>query len=718
MNLTRVLTNALPEIPARSLSDRPPRKPPDMVSREHIEDGERIVRVIVANQDCMYRFPPANWQLIQLFDGQRSYEEIAEFYSGQSGHNYSAEGVREFAESLEELDFWYKTPQEKNIQLMQKSAEERRKLLNSRKSKFGDLAEINFPAVNPDKFVTWLYNHSKFVYTWWFSIVTFVAFWIAAAISITHWDEIGQDTLEFFSFTHMSLSDVIVFYILALLTMCWHELSHAHICKHYGGRVPAMGFSLIYLTPAFYTDTSEGYVLGSRYQRFLIAMAGAYSELYICAVATVIWWGTSPGSEIHEVAYLLMLMSGIAGLFMNWNPLIKLDGYYMLCELLDIADLKEKSTAYVSGWAKRHIWRLPVEVPYVPKKRRIGFAVYGLLSGAYSYTILYILARFVGNVLRSFSPEWSFLPELATAGLIFRSRIRTMVNFMKFVYLDKKERVRAWLISWRGIAAAALALGILLLPLWRESIDARFFLEPAETAVIRNIVPGTITEVFAREGMSIAAGAPLFGMQSLPLQSRVAAGEAAFAIASVGANEASLHYTNLGAALEEREQLAKQSRELRSEAGSLALASPIAGTVLTPHLGDRLGEYVQAGSELAEVADLQQMRARVYVSDHDMYKLHLGAPVHLDVEGFPKLWTSQALSVTPVSSEIDPRIAQTAKYKGLNTMNFYVVELLIANPEGRLKPGMTGMARVYGQRRSLVSHLSREVARFFGRKVW
>ena len=119
----------------------------------------------------------------------------------------------------------------------------------------------------------------------------------------------------------------------------------------------------------------------------------------------------------------MMMLSGLISLVMNWNPLIKLDGYYMLCEVIGIADLKEASTAYVSAWVRRHIWRLPVEVPYVPKRRRIPFAIYALLSGAYSYLILYIVARFAGNVSRNFSPEWAFIPEYGVAVLIFKSRI-------------------------------------------------------------------------------------------------------------------------------------------------------------------------------------------------------------------------------------------------------------------------------------------------------
>ncbi len=187
-------------------------------------------------------------------------------------------------------------------------------------------------------------------------------------------------------------------------------------------------------------------------------------------------------------------------------------------------------------------------------------------------------------------------------------------------------------------------------------------------------------------------------LQNVSLQSRMAGGASELAFASVRANQAALHYANVGPALKERERLTKQNQELRSEAEFLQLNSPIEGTVLTPRLGDRLGGYVQAGTALVEVADLRQMRARLYVSEFDMYKVRLDAPVRLNLESFPKLWSAHTLAITPVSSEIDPDISERAKYKGLNPLNFYVVELEVANPEEMLKPGMVGMARIYGQR--------------------
>jgi putative peptide zinc metalloprotease protein len=718
MNLTRVLNVALPDMPARILSERPPRMPPDLVFKEHIEDGQPIVRVLVPSQDAIYRFPPQNWALVQLFDGARSFEEIAELYSGQTGAAFDVEEVREFAASLESAGFWYKTPQEKNIILMQQSAEERQKVLKYRKSKFGDLSQILFPAVNPDRFLTWLHRYTSYIYTSWFTALTLVVFALMSGITIAHWSEISRDTLHFFNFSEKTWADVAVFYLVAVGAMCWHELGHGHACKHYGGRVTSMGFLLIYLTPAFYTDLGEAQVRASRYQRLIISLAGAWSELYICAVATFVWWGTSPDTAAHEVAYMMMLITGIASVLINFNPLMKLDGYHMMCEILDIADLKEISTAYVSAWVKHHVWGLPVEVPYVPKKRRPGYALYALLSGAYSYTVLYVVARFAGNIVRNFSPEWGFVPEIAVALLIFRSRIRSLAKLMKFVYLDKKDRLQAWFGTHQAIAAAAAFLLFLCLPLCRESTTGRFVLEPTSVAVIRNPAAGVLAAVYVEEGATVTAGAPIAQLRNLSLESQFDRGRTDYEVATMRANSASLHYANLGTALQERANLAEQSHELNAQVASLELTSPISGVVLTPRLADRLGARLPKGTELAEIADLHQMRARIYVSEHDLYKVKLGQSARLEVQGFLQKWDSSVASLAAVATEIDPKLSGSEKFAGLHPPSFYLADLLIANPDSKLKPGMIGSARIYGDRRSIAGLTWRSANRFLSRKIW
>src|SRR5260370_10543657 len=260
------------------------------------------------------------------------------------------------------------------------------------------------------------------------------------------------------------------------------------------------------------------------------------------AGATIMRWVTPPATPSHNGAYFMMMITGFVSVLLNWNPLMKLDGYHMLCDLIDISDLKEKSTAFVSAWVKKFIWRLPVDVPYVPRRRRLGFAVYALLSGAYSYTILYVVARFVGNVVRNFSPEWGFVPELAVAGLIFRSRLRLLVNFMKFVYLDKKDRILAWFTPRHSLGLAALLVAFLALPLWHDSVSGRFMLAPQQTAVVRARVPGTLTQLFVEEGQRVAVGQPLAVLRNLPLQSEDEDTRARVSIATARSNPPSLHY--------------------------------------------------------------------------------------------------------------------------------------------------------------------------------
>ncbi len=717
MNITEALNEVLPEIPARMVSQRYPRIHPDVIFKEHILEGRAMVRAFVPGVEALFTFTPQNWQFARLFNGQRSYEEISELYFQETGIEYSASEVRELADSLDGIGFWHKTPLEKNIALMQKTAEERRKLFKQ-KTKFGDLSIIAFPAVNPDHFLDWLHGRIGFFYTWWFTLITMIAFAFMAGIFITHWSEVGRDTFQFYNFADKTWWDVAVFWGLATVLMSLHEIGHGLTCKHYGGHVSAMGFALIYLSPAFYTDTTEGMVTGDRQQRLMISLAGVWTELIICAIATPLWWGTPPGTAVHDFAYTIILVTGIGVVLINWNPLIKLDGYHMLSEILGIVDLKEASTLYVSSWVKKHVWRLPVDVPYVPKPRRLGFAVYAVLSGIYSYTVLYVIASFVGNAFRNLSPEWSFIPELGTAGLIFRSRIRTLVNFMKFVYLDKKDRVRAWFTPRRSMALAGVAGALALLPLWHETGDGRFVLEAANRAVVRNLVPGTVAQVYADEGQRIMAGAPLVQLHNAALESKLARSRTDSEVANARAATALLHYADLGVAASDRERLARQTDELAFQVSKLDLRSPISGVVLTPRLGDILGKYLVEGTELVEVADLNTLRARVYLSEHDMYKLRSDAYARLQIDGMFGLHEARVLSVAPVSAQIPAGLIDLTKYKGLRPPNFYAAELLLPNPHRDLRPGMIGTARFYARRTSLARLAWKSVTDFLGRKMW
>ena len=52
------------------------------------------------------------------------------------------------------------------------------------------------------------------------------------------------------------------------------------------------------------------------------------------------------------------------------------------------------------------------------------------------------------HILRSYSPEWAFIPALAIGYWVFRSRIKSLVNFMKMLY-SGQERESAHMVHSR-----------------------------------------------------------------------------------------------------------------------------------------------------------------------------------------------------------------------------------------------------------------------------
>jgi putative peptide zinc metalloprotease protein len=332
--------------------------------------------------------------------------------------------------------------------------------------------------------------------------------------------------------------------------------------------------------------------------------------------------------------------------------------------------------------------------------------------------VLYVVARFAGNVSRNFSPEWAFIPEYGVALLVFKSRIRLLVNFMRLVYLDKKDRVRVWFSSHQALLTAAVAILLLLLPVWHQSTSGSFVLEPGHRAVVRAVVPGLVEDLLVTEGTVVEAGQPLAKLRNLPLLSDVAQAHAQYVVAADRLTLAAMHYENYGTALQERQRLAAQSEQLKLKAANLEITSPISGVVLSARLQDRVGSYLTAGTELLEVADLARLRARIYVSEYDMYKVREGALAKLQVEGVPEIWRSRAASITPVSQASDPALIDASKFKGLHPPQFYLVELVVSSSNGRLKPGMNGVARVYGKRTSLAGLGFERLRILLGRKIW
>ena len=295
MNLSEALDAALPEIPRTRLSRKnPPRVDPDLIIREDVTDGEPIVAVYQRSTANLMRLKPTQWQLARLFDGVRTYEDIAAAFEAETGIPLSADEARTFAENMDESGFWYKDPQEKNIAMNEKLAAQRSRRVQSGSS--FNVAHISFSAWDPDQYFTRLDQKiGKYVYNRWMVVGAVLLFVFEVAVFVAKWNVLGPDIPAYYDFGNKTFSDLLQFWVLLMVIGFVHESAHGLTCKHYGGEVHSMGLMFLYLTPAFYVDVTESWISASRLQRMATILAGIWIEMIVCGVATIVWTSTLPG---------------------------------------------------------------------------------------------------------------------------------------------------------------------------------------------------------------------------------------------------------------------------------------------------------------------------------------------------------------------------------------------------------------------------------------
>jgi putative peptide zinc metalloprotease protein len=712
MNLSEALDAALPEIPQARLSrSRPPRLDPDLVIHEDVLDGERIVGVFQRDKGSFFRFPPWQWELSQLFDGERSYDEISEAFQARTGMNVEPEEIRSFAEQMDASNFWYRTNQEKNLAMRAKLLAQR-----SRRTKAKiNVAHISFSAWDPDRYLSWVDRIAgRFIYSRWCVLCVLVLFAFETAIVIDYWRFIGPDTAVFFDFSQKSFADIAQFWLLILFIGFCHETAHGLTCKHFGGQVHSMGLMFLYLVPCFFVDVTESWVSATKIQRLGTIIAGIWIELVMCGIAMIFWLNTPEGTWLHNLLYAIILLTGIAAVVINLNPLIKLDGYYFLTEIIEIPELKERSTAFLSGWFQAKVLRLPVEVPIVPRNRVLLFAAYAFASALYSYLLLFFAVRFSYRLGARWLGEFALIPSLALAFALYRSRLVALRRVTGEFWEDHRSVLRPRPLN---VLVALGLLALLFAPLWRDREDAFFVIEPAETRAICAAVPGRVDAVLVRVGQKVGAGQPLLEMTSDTAASMRSAGLVQTRGARYRTFDAQVQGQSIGTGAADQFE-AQRISGLADEAQSLLrLTAPSDGTVLTDNPASLTDQMVGYGQPLLQLAVGGHV-ARVFIPASELDRVSPNSEVALALPGQFSLLRLRLPRPSGDPVSLPGGIVATEKLKGLVLPVFYTSRIQLPEPEGDPVYGASGRAMIFGTRRSIAGRAWAAVLNLVKAHVW
>jgi putative peptide zinc metalloprotease protein len=269
-----------------------------------------------------------------------------------------------------------------------------------------------------NRLVRWM----GFFFTRWFVALSAVAIFLAIGVTAASWSEFRQSLPRLYQ---PSAIPVVIFILFVVIVV--HEFGHGMTCTHFGGEVHEMGFVLLFLQPAFYCNVSDAWLFPERSKRLWVGFAGPYFELFLWAVAVFTWRMTEADTWISFAALSVMATSGVKTL-LNFNPLIKLDGYYLLSDYLEIPNLRRRSFRYVGSVIERVFGIESESEPQEnlsPRERRI-LPIYGITALAGSFSILgYILVSAGGSLIAGRTPT-AFLLSLGLLGMKFRRRFRRM----------------------------------------------------------------------------------------------------------------------------------------------------------------------------------------------------------------------------------------------------------------------------------------------------
>jgi len=205
---------------------------------------------------------------------------------------------------------------------------------------------------------------------------------------LNHLGQSGLPDLERLIVLHPS--SLLTAYALQMVMVACHELAHAVVCKHFGGRVPRMGMMLYLAMFIFYCDTTSSWGFPHRWQRIMVSLAGplvtwAFLGGGLWAADHFLGAGT-----FWEPVFLLSCLLLAFSLIMNFNPFIRMDAYYMLMDWSGVSNLREKSFRFMARELfGRWLPGRPQKRPYGARLKAI-FWVYGVL-GALVTVALFIL---------------------------------------------------------------------------------------------------------------------------------------------------------------------------------------------------------------------------------------------------------------------------------------------------------------------------------------
>ena len=462
-----------------------------------------------------FRFEEEEYRLLTMIDGRVSPEQIKRKFE----HDFSPQKL-ELRELFQLVGMLYR-----NSLLVSDAPEQgaslRRRAVETEKSKrwqsLTNVLAIRFKGFDPDELLTALNPYTAWFFSWPAFIGVLMLGIGALSLIVTNFESFQNKLPSFDNF--FAAGNWFLLAIVLGVTKVVHEFGHGLACKRFGGRCHEMGLMFLVLTPCLYANVSDSWLLKSKWQRAFIAAAGMYVELVIASIAVFVWWFSTPGL-VHHMALNIIVVCSVSTLLFNANPLLRYDGYYILADVLEIPNLRQKSTSMLNRVCGSLFLGIEAaEDPFAPSRRKWLFVTYSMLAVAYRWLITFSIFWFVYRVLEPYGLKvlGQMLAMMAIYGLVGMPLVKLYKYFSIPGRTSMVKPVR--LVS--TLVAASVVLGmIMLIPIPRY-VYGCFYIQPQDVETVYVEEPGSLAAIYIQPNQFVEKGTPLVQLESPDLSQQL-----------------------------------------------------------------------------------------------------------------------------------------------------------------------------------------------------
>ena len=474
---------------------------------------------------------------------------------------------------------------------------------------------FKIPLVHPDRMLRRVLPRLGFVFErpFWYGVAAIAA--IGIYLTTRQWSAVAAAFED-----AMQLQALLLFAAAALGLKAIHEFGHALTTTHFGCRVPSMGVAFMLGTPVLYTDVSDSWRLGDKWQRLKIVFAGVLAEMVVASIAILLWPALTDGF-FKSFCFSVATTSIVLSLAVNLNPFMRFDGYFALSDYLNIPNLQPRAFELTTWRIWEALFGLGAAPPeHFPQGTRRFLLAYSILTWIYRFFLYLGIAAFV------------YVVSGKTLGIILGLFEIVIFIFLPvyreaFAWWQLRDQIKTGKRTLKTACSLAALIVVVCLP-WITTVESPVLLAAATEQEVHAPIPAMIRAVHVKNGEHVPQGGVLFTAHSSQLahdmrkaKLQVARYEVQLArlLASKDELENSIIIrSKLSQAVDAIQAIKRQMEQL-------VIRAPFAGTVADLDVAIRPGDFVNQDGVLARIIDSSGAILTGLVSDADVQRLKAGA---------------------------------------------------------------------------------------------